>query len=433
MSNVPMTRPEDALAIHTDDCFRRPTFAGLADGRIVMTDGRLFYVTDDGGVTWSEGTEQRDSDGNPVLGSSMTNLGGNALGLVGAWSDPAAQRFSWESKRTAHMLFWRSEDGGETWAPPVHIQPPGVVMHAYQDVLLRTSSGRIILPLYSSMGQGTWHHEGAPFVGGYWNGNYISTDAHFYDPHFSASYVVYSDDEGQTWNTNRDGELIIHTEYGANPEYANEPSVTEVSPGRLLMIMRTGLGRMFQAWSDDDGTSWSRPEPTQLAGTNAPGQVRKLPGTGHLLVVWTQQSEREIKQGFIRTRLSSAVSRNGGGIWEFFQNVESIHEETRVEAGPIQRVRPQGRFSIHPGGGHEVDAEYSVELENYGRWSYPSVYVAEDRVLIAHSDSPQDPVTGDAISSGKLKVLPISWFYGGRDPAAESFVIKKIEDLPPRP
>ncbi|MDP6350379.1 MAG: hypothetical protein QGG58_11500, partial [Chloroflexota bacterium] len=48
----------------------------------------------------------------------------------------------------------------------------------------------------------------------------------------------------------------------------------------------------------DHGETWSRLVPTQLAGCQAPGQIRKLSGTGHLLVVWTQQSEAEVRQGF---------------------------------------------------------------------------------------------------------------------------------------
>ena len=46
--------------------------------------------------------------------------------------------------------------------------------------------------------------------------------------------------------------------------------------------------------------------------------------TGDLLVVWTQHSAEEMRRGLIRARLSSAISRTNGALWEFFQNVESI-------------------------------------------------------------------------------------------------------------
>ena len=194
----------------------------------------------------------------------------------------------------------------------------------------------------------------------------------------------------RTWQKNSDGELLIIMEYGGRWELTNEPSLVEYEPGKLLMLLRTRLGRMYQVWSEDDGDTWTRPELTQLAGTQAPAQIRRLPGTGHLLVVWTQQSEQEIKQGMIRTRLSTAISRNQGRIWEHFQNLESIHEETHVEPGPLYPVRPEGAYGA-PGGGVVCDFDSVEPLpEGYGMWSYPAVLVAEDRVLIQYNHFPLD-------------------------------------------
>src|SRR2546430_3859275 len=52
---------------------------------------------------------------------------------------------------------------------------------------------------------------------------------------------------------------------------------------------------------------------------------------------------RSIRKGLGRGRLSSAISRKHGGqgaLWEFYQNIESILEGTRVEPGPIRFTRP---------------------------------------------------------------------------------------------
>ncbi len=430
MSNVPMTRPEEALSIQVSDFPASQTFAGLEGGRIMRASARGFSISDDGGMTWNEPFAGRDENGDPVVDAkALVSLPGGAVGRSEGRHKPGAFM-----RHDDEMLFRRSDDEGKTWSAPVVMNTGLIRAHAVKDTLLRTTSGRIIQPAYFSVGQGSWHHEDAPFVGGYLNGKFVSTDAHYYDPHFTVCYVLYSDDEGETWRTNSDGELLIQLEPGGQVARTNEPSVAEVEPGRLLMIMRNAVGRLFQAWSEDDGDTWSRPEPTQLAASTAPGQIRRLPN-GHLLVVWNQQSEQEIREGFIRTRMSSAISRNGGGIWECFQNVESIHEETHVEPGPIRMVRPEGRYSILPGAAEEVDSEYAVPLpEGYGRWSYPAVYVAEDRVLIAHHYTLQDTQTGEETGrQNKLKVLPISWFYGGMDPNAQSTLLTKIRDLPPRP
>ena len=437
MSNVPMTRPEDALAVHETRYFHSSTFTRLEDGRILHAAGRTFTTSDDGGLGWSDPFKCRDVNGDPVGGggTSLVRLSGDGVGLAAICRDREQPR------RGAHMLFWRSEDGGKTWEAPVRVTPPGLGVHAYQDVLLRTSSGRIVLPVYAALGQSTGPNDvEPPACGKLVKGQWVSTAAHFFDPGFTASYVCYSDDDGRTWLRNKDGELIILLDWNATYSYTNEPSVTEVAPGELLMFMRTGLGRLFQAWSYDNGETWTRPQPTSLASSTAPAQIRTLPN-GHLLAVWNQESEEEVKRGLNRTRISSAVSRNGGSVWEFFQNVESMHEETRVEPGPVRAVRPA---QCHFGPGvpaPEREVEHILPADFHGRWSYPSVFVMDDRVLIAHTYSvyEEHPTRAELVLSSrkdggfnqKLKVLPLTWFYGGKEPADNPFLPRARE--PARP
>ena len=199
----------------------------------------------------------------------------------------------------------------------MRVTPLGIGTYTYQDVLLRTVSGRIILPVYVSLGQSTGPNDVKPAaLGKLVNGQWVSTAAHFFDPHFSASYVCYPDDDGRTWQRSRDGELIILMDWNVSYRYTDEPTVTEVTPGRLLMFIRNELGRVFQAWSEDNGETWSRLQPTSLASSTVPAQIRTLTN-GHLLAVWNQESEEEIKQGYNRTRISSAISRNGGCVGVF--------------------------------------------------------------------------------------------------------------------
>lgn len=441
MSNVPMTRPNEALAIHETPYFHSSTFVELDDGRVLHAAGTAFTASEDFGITWSERFSCTDTDGNRVGGSgtSLVRLSGKGIGLA-AMRRPTDASAA-EARRQTHMVFWRSEDSGQTWEPPVRVTPPGIGTYAYQDVLLRTSSGRIVLPVYLSLGQSTGPNDiKPPGMGKLVNGQWVSTSAHFFDPHFSASYVCYSDDDGRTWHRNRDGELIILLDWNAQYSYTNEPTVTEVTPGRLLMFMRNGLGRVFQAWSEDNGETWTRPQPTSLAASTAPAQIRTLPN-GHLLTVWNQEGEEEIKRGYNRTRISSAVSRNGGSVWEFFQNVESMHEETRVEPGPIRPIRP-AEYHFEPGlPAPEREREHVLQVGFHGRWSYPSVYVMKDRVLIAHTYSvyEEHPTRAELILSSrkeggfnqKLKVLPLTWFYGGKEPADNPFLPRVYEPASP--
>ena len=62
MSNVPMTRPEEALAIHETRYFHDSSFVELDDGRVMHSAHGVFTFSDDGGVTWSEESRRHDHD-----------------------------------------------------------------------------------------------------------------------------------------------------------------------------------------------------------------------------------------------------------------------------------------------------------------------------------------------------------------------------------
>jgi hypothetical protein len=207
--------------------------------------------------------------------------------------------------------------------------------------------------------------------------------------------------------------------------------VTEVRPNTLLMFMRTGMGRLFQSWSYDNGETWTRPAPTALAGQTTPASINTLPN-GHLLCVWNQESADEVRRGLNRTRLSAAISRDGGRVWEFFQNVESLHETTRVEPGPIEAVHPEELYLPAGQPAAQRDGAYIDSTVVHGRFSYPSVIVLEDRVIIAYTYTQYEPhptraeliarwKQEDGINQ-KQKVLPLSWFYGGKQPADNPFL-----------
>jgi hypothetical protein len=411
MRNVPMTRPEEALAVHAPTVMAPSTFVELQDGRVLAAghtgEGATssFTVSDDGGLTWSDPVPRSDKNEDPIQAGGLVNLSGNGIGAAGV--------AGWATTES-RLLFWRSEDGGETWDAPIEITPDGRGVYIYQDMLLRTSSGRIILPTYGGLGRRPRPDE-TPMAkaGKLVNNEFRSTPAHYFDPLFSYVDSYYSDDDGRTWTRCPDGEMVIMMDPNATVSYVNEPTVCEVAPGTLLMMLRTGLNRLFQAWSYDNGETWTRPMPTSLASSTAPAQIGLLP-TGHLLCVWNQQSEEEILRGYGRTRMSAAISRNGGSVWEFFQNLDSLWEETRVEPGPVKRGGP-AEYYYEPGvGAPERDPANVTMASEYAYWTYPSMLILKDRVIIKYADG--------NLSNGVIKVLPISWFYGGKEPADNPFL-----------
>ena len=446
MSNVPMTLPELMLAEHETACGHSSTFIELDDRRLLHVAGNWKNHSEDGGLTWSplRREEMVDVNGEPVVGMALVKLSDGGIGLAGSVQPPQTPSGpDGNARKGSYIAFWRSEDGGQTWEAPVAVTAPGSATLCLQDVALRTSSGRILVPVDTLIGQRIGpDNRKPPSTGKLVRGQWVSTAAHFTDPHFVTTYVCYSDDDGRSWQRNKDGDLFILHDWNSHFDFAGEPSVAEVAPGRLVMFLRTTLGRLYQAWSDDDGDTWTRPMPTSLAATTTPAQIRTLP-TGHLLCVWNQENHDEVRRGFNRTRISSAISRNGGSVWEFFQNVQSLHETTRVEPGPIGPVRPAEQYFDPGQPAPQRQASHILSAQAHARWSYPSVFVMTDRVLIAHTyagyqDHPSQAQIirnrldqqGNPIDQ-KLKVLPLSWFYGGKEPANNPFLTEAYE--PARP
>ncbi len=64
----------------------------------------------------------------------------------------------------------------------------------------------------------------------------------------SKAGTIYSDDDGQTWHVC--DEFIYLPMRGSM-----EPKIEELKDGRLLMVMRTQLGSVFQSFSEDGGAS----------------------------------------------------------------------------------------------------------------------------------------------------------------------------------
>ena len=418
MTNVPMTRPDGLIASHEYD---HPEGAGnmwaafveLRDGRIMQLADSYFSTSGDGGITWSNTFQACDADGDLVRGSGLVKLSDDRILLRGS-----------EQDREGRVKLWTSQDQGETWQVLSRPLLPGG-----GKTIIRMSGGRLVLASTRSVGQrGGPEPDDWPKPGKLVHGQWVKTSAHYYDPSLSCAFVYYSDDEGRTWHENRDGGLLVMLDWNGIFSFTNEPSVTEVEPGKLLMFMRTGLGRLFQSWSHDSGETWTRPAATSLASSTAPPQIKTF-SNGHLLCVWNQQSEEEVRQGYLRTRLSSAVSRNGGSLWEFFQNVESIHEETRVVPGPVRLARPAEYHFGPEVPAPELDDENVTAAHTLGTWTYPSATVFDDRVFLAYRytryrEHPEyAQLVGSSENQGaygfilKLKVFPLSWFYGGKKPA----------------
>jgi hypothetical protein len=122
-------------------------------------------------------------------------------------------------------------------------------------------------------------------------------------------------------------------------------------------------------------------------------------------------------------------------VWEFFQNVQSCIEGTRVPAGPIRPSRPGEMYALAGQPAANLEGGCVEPLpDNLGNWSYPSVTALEDRVLISHTHSLYSDA-GERITPGgnsRLKIMPLSWVYAGNDPKAGNPILAKCS-VPPKP
>ena len=167
VSNVPMTLPQLMLAEHNTPFFHS-SFLELDDGRILHVGVGMSNYSQDGGLTWSKAEQMQDINGNQV-GASETSLvklsDKGAIGLAARITCEPGVRgdAAWPlPPRDRYMAFWRSDDTGQTWQPPVRISAPGTRTAGYHDNFLRTSSGRIVLPVYHMLGQKSNLNDGPP-------------------------------------------------------------------------------------------------------------------------------------------------------------------------------------------------------------------------------------------------------------------------------
>lgn len=290
---------------------------GGAGHMIRLDDGRLFLAytsnnrirttaSDDGGATWTEPAfvegilEQGVRTARPVIIEAADKT--LWLSYYG-WlrydpKDPAASE--------NNLWAVHSRDGGKIWSKPE------CIYKGYVGMLqggIRTSKGNLVVPLCRLVA-----------------------------PHRFDSLCVVSTDAGQTWQATPaidvgEPESPLKPSAGIS-RGALEPSVAELRDGRVLMLIRTVYGHLFQSLSSDGGLTWSAPQRTVL-DCGGPCNVVQLPG-GRVAVAWnpanmdhpdTQRWGSPI--GY--DRQSIAISDDGATTWRVVSDfVRQVEGKNRV-------------------------------------------------------------------------------------------------------
>ncbi|MCX6910502.1 MAG: sialidase family protein [Verrucomicrobia bacterium] len=268
----------------------------------------------DGGRTWGEKFTLIENDGGcNVMEVNLLRLRNGDMALFHCQKNTESS--------DCRIMTRTSADDGKTWSAGKQLSPAGKYTGLTNGRCIRLRTGRILLEA--------------------WEGG--------------DSYCVLSDDDGNTW---RDSQRVQPAK-----GKCYEPACIELSDGRVMMLMRTGLGCQYKSLSKDGGQTWTEPVPTPLAGTAAPVAITRIPTSGDLLAIWNHNPGAKK-----RNPLTAAISKDEGETWTSFRNVEDAPTD---------------------------DA-----------WAYPAVTWVGDRALITYFN-----YKGGL--SLKLRSLPATWFYQG--------------------
>ena len=238
----------------------------LEDGRLMCLtaeDGGTVRVSADDGATWKRIATMYQGQGPGRITQDLECS--NAIrtpsgALVFFYRDFENKRWQWDEATgeaiEASLDVWaiRSIDGGRTWIDRQRIYEGWC--GAIQDQIV-TSDGAVVVPI----------------------------ECLLRNPGRHGTYTVRSTDDGATWRPSN----LIDLGGRGHHDGAMEATLTELSDGRVLMLLRTTLDRLWRAWSYDGGRTWRQLEPTDVPASNAPAFVLRL-ASGRLALIWNPLS-----------------------------------------------------------------------------------------------------------------------------------------------
>lgn len=193
-----------------------------------------------------------------------------------------------------HPVLCLSSDEGATWSEPRAIVPAPGYFVLNNDRVIQTTSGRLIMPL------------------GFHRTKTMADDESAFDSRAIAMWY-YSDDEGATWRESKSWWAIpVESSSGLQ-----EPGVVQLADGTLYGWSRTDQRFQYEFRSTDNGMTWSAPQPTKLSSPNSPASIKRLPGSGTLMVVYNDHSGRVPAPAKLTQRapLVVAFSTDGARTW----------------------------------------------------------------------------------------------------------------------
>ncbi|MFI5896037.1 sialidase family protein [Actinoplanes sp. NPDC051513] len=304
-----VARAGDGLVAHF------PDVVSLGGGRLLAAFregtghlspwGRISVVgSEDGGVTWGPPRVAIDGpfdDRDPKL----ARLADGTVLLSYFVID-------WSSKprHTTHGTFVRrSADGGLTWSEPA---PAGMGMsgggvlawHASHGAVAELPGGELLYPVYGHRADEKW-----------WR-----------------AYVLRSIDGGRTWLES--DEVEIAAADGINFQ---EPTLTVLSGGEVVSLIRTDVERAYLSRSSDGGRTWAEPLRTDMPASSHHALALS---DGAVLVTYGDLSNRFSERRVTVGRRVSDPSRE----WAGYPDVLLYDSGHADQANPSSAEVEPGRY-----------------------------------------------------------------------------------------
>lgn len=149
-------------------------------------------------------------------------------------------------------------------------------------------------------------------------------------------FMYASDDSGLTWNKISD-EIRIGSCNEKRKDFealynCMEPGVVQLEKGTIWCYIRTELGRQYETYSEDFGSTWNVPTPSPFTAPDSPMCVKKLKN-GKLFAVWNPIPLYNGKSASVdgawmggRTPLVFAVLNKDGDFVTEYKEIET-HEK----------------------------------------------------------------------------------------------------------
>ncbi len=352
----------------------------LAEGRLAI----CACESSDSGRTWGD---RRVLVELPKISTPTTNWG-DVVPLVDRSSTLHAFLLRWDATDTKakfpKLALWhlRASPPYEAWTEPRMLYDGyiGALLSAVQ-----LESGTIVAP-FAFMTDRHYSQPAAGLMSYVYMGEHTTT-------------AVYSRDGGATFALsptpiNLPASILLGNENGAI-----EPVCLPLDDGRLWMLIRTQLGRLWEAFSDD-GVSWSPPRPSRFFSSDSPASLTRL-ADGRIVLIWNGCQRYPYAHGG-RQVLHAAISRDDGKTWRGFREV--LRDPRRLEpahpirgdygtAYPIGAATPDGKMLFAAGQGQtggvfRLDPDWLLEqtqsddfAQGLEAWS---VYGTQGVDLVAH-------------------------------------------------